>query len=79
MPHLRTRMSMAKTRGLGTCSDPDRVGPRKYVFCVGETLLSEKVSISRKQNPYFLSLPFLTAGAIVLKINTSICRACAHK
>ena len=79
MPYLRTKMSTVKKRGLATSSDPDEVPLKKWALRVGETVVSEKVSVSRRRNHKFLSLPFLTAGARVLKTNISMCRACAHK
>ena len=72
-------MSMQKTRGLATSSDHDRISPKRYAPRVGETALSEKASVSRRRNPYFASLPFLTAGARVLETNISFACVCAQK
>ncbi len=42
---------------LATSSDPDKVSPKKWAPRVGDTVFSEKVSVSRRRTPYFLSLP----------------------
>ena len=49
---------MVKTRGLAVSSDSDKVSPQKWAPRVDETTGSEKVSVSRTRNPYFLSLQF---------------------
>ena len=42
---------------LATSGDPDKVGPKKWVPRVGKTTFFTKSSVSRRRNPYFLSLP----------------------
>ena len=44
-------------RCLAMSRDPDKANPKKRASRVVEIALSEKVRVSRRQSPYFLSLP----------------------